>query len=229
MSVLYFQVFLDGELHSNVLKPTVEWWANCEMFVGYHWCTTQHLHRRELPWDERDQDFERYKKPPKLFSAAPITIHLAGARRAKEIRESFIKEAKEWREKLIIDNSRFQVLRRGIRTELSDKGLHASCQTDQLLGLLKDKPMKKGLLPSNCPRVDTIPALNVTSSCSGQEQVVGFLPGPSSHSLKLDSNVVPLLRPTRPPTGLHPRDFNLNVTTHVRSPFLGTLTETVGQ
>lgn len=123
-----------------------------------------------------------------------------------------MKDAEAWQAKLVVANSQFQVLRRGIRTELSDKGLHASSQTDQLSGLLKDKPVKKGLLPSNQLRVDTIPALRVISSCSQEEehsQVVGFLPGPSSHSLKLDSNVIPLLRPASLPSHqLHPCDFN---------------------
>ena len=142
-----------------------------------------------------------------------------------------MKEAKDWQEKLTVENSRIQMLRRGISTELSNRGLQASCQTDRLLGLLKDKPAKKGLLPRACPRVGAIPALSVFSGCNQEQDIVGFLPGPSSsHSLKLNSNVIPLLRPAHPSEGLHPCDFNLNVSTHTQHPMLlSTVTETTGQ
>ena len=65
------------------------------------------LHRLELSWDERRQDFERYTKPPVDFGATqPATIHRAGDSRKKELDEFLAEEQTKWEEKVVVNDTR---------------------------------------------------------------------------------------------------------------------------
>ena len=161
------------------------------------------LCRMHFSWEEREKDFERYRLPPLCFGPTPpVTIHLAGESRAKELGDFAQREQESWQSKLVVDDTNFVVVRCGIRTELSNT---ASCQADKLKSLLKDDPAKKGLAPTEGLRVDNMPALAVLSTASEEEEesrsVVGFKPGPhSNRSLRLSCNVIPISRAAPAPT-----------------------------
>lgn len=62
-----------------------------------------------LDWKNRKLDFEKWKKPPENFGPSlPITIHLAGESREKELRDSLERDQQEWKSKLVVDNPTFQ-------------------------------------------------------------------------------------------------------------------------
>lgn len=46
----------------------------------------------------------------------------------------------------VVDNERMKFLRRSPQTELATSGQLSATQLDRLTGILKDKPVKKGLL-----------------------------------------------------------------------------------
>ena len=70
------------------------------------------LHRVEVPWSEREQDFERYTKPPVDFGVThPATIHHAGDSRKKELNEFLTEEQMKWEERLVVDDTRWVCVR----------------------------------------------------------------------------------------------------------------------
>ena len=167
------------------------------------------FHRMQFSWDEREKDFERYRPPPPCFSPTPpITIHLAGESRAKELADFNQREHEMWQAKLVVENTNFGVVRRGIRTEL---GSTACCQADKLQSLLKHDPTRKGLAPTEQLRVDNIPALSVLSTGNKEEEEegrsgAGFTPGPhSNRSLRLSCNVIPIPRAASPRAPAYPK------------------------
>jgi len=82
--------------------------------------------------------------------------------------------------------------RRGVRTELTERGPRAGAQLDKLTGLLKDPPVKPGL-----KAVQEIPALDVVHNQGrGEECGRVYIPGPqAARSLKIDNNVIPITAP----------------------------------
>ena len=147
---------------------------------------------------------ERYRQPPVDFGVTyPATIHLAGETRKKELEECNTQQKKCWQSKVVVDDTRFHGLRRGIRTELAVRGPKAATKIDHLTGLLKDRPIKTSLtfLP-----VDGLPALSVMRELDDEERgVVGYLPGPCpDRSLKLNWNTVSITKtiPTAPSSGV---------------------------
>lgn len=156
----------------------------------------------QFSWDDRGRDFERYHPPPQCFSPTPpVTIHLAGGSRAKELAEFTQREREIWQSRLVVDDTDFSVFRRGVKTELHDR---ACCQADRLLSILKHRPLKKGMAQTEQLRVDNIPALSVigSSGMEDEQRVVGFTPGPHTRrSLRLSCNAIPITR-TDPPSPL---------------------------
>ena len=144
-----------------------------------------------------------------------MTIHLAGETRAKEKLEYTRQEQSTWDSKLVVKDTRFHVLRRGLRTEQTSQGPLASSQADKLQSLLKDSPNKYSLIASERLRVDKLPALSIIHSKEEDKNIVGYHPGPvDTMSLQRDCNVVPILKQTTPPAHLHRDDFNLYCSGH---------------
>ena len=172
--------------------------------------------RLQYSWDKRNLDFERYRPPALDFGVQPcVTIHLAGESRAKENSEYTRQEQSTWDSKLVVKDTRFHVLRRGLRTEQTSQGPLASSQADKLQGLLKDNPNKYSLVASERLRVDKLPALSIIHSKEEDKNIVGYHPGPvDTMSFKRDCNVVPILKQTTPPAHLHRDDFNLYCSGH---------------
>lgn len=137
---------------------------------------------------------ERYQPPPVDFGVThPATIHLAGESRKKELGDYEAQLNKSWQSKLVVMDTKFHGLRRGVHTELTARGPKAAAKVDHLTGLLKDSPTKNAyrFLP-----VDRLPALRVMREPDEEERgVVGYLPGPClDRSLKLNWNTVPITK-----------------------------------
>ena len=144
----------------------------------------------------------------------PVTIHLAGDSRQRELEEQEEKEQRVWQDRLVVDDTSFHVLRRNIKTECRNRGAKASTQTEKVKGLLKDEPKKVSFRPSERLRVDNLPALSLIhkgdDSPLEDTTVVGYLPGPRvDQGLKRDINVIPIFKPLKPPEDLHRKDFVL--------------------
>lgn len=125
-----------------------------------------------------------------------MSIQLTGKTRQKELEWFTEKEKQKWQSRLVVDDPVMHIVRRAIRTELSER---ASCQADKLQSLLKDTPMKKSLMQPDQLRVDNIPPLSILSGMKQEAHIAGYSPGPHlTHSLRLDSNVIPITRPDHP-------------------------------
>ena len=180
----------------------------CTMYVHVHVCTCMYvcmyvlMHcmcvcimcREKIPWKYRDTDFERYQQPPVDFGVQhPATIHLAGESRKRELEEYEAKLHKSWQSRLVVTDTRFHGLRRGLRTEMTVKGPKAATKADHLTGLLKDPPIKNSFkfLP-----VNQLPTLTVVRELTDEERgVVGYFPGPClGRSLKLNWNTVSITK-----------------------------------
>lgn len=151
----------------------------------------------QFSWQERDKDFELYKKAQLDFgSSPPVTIHLAGEQRKKEIEQFKQNELEKWHSKLVVEKTDMTTHRLGISTELSTKPLHG---TDKLKGLLKDEPQKlslklPGLKPIESPALYVVQAAEPRPNSNIPDDVgSGYSPGSmDDRSLKLDKNVIPI-------------------------------------
>ena len=156
-------------------------------------------------------DLDRYRPCPLDFGVKhPVTIHLAGGSRLKELKQYEEKQWNKWMGKVVVNDIKFHHLRRGIGTECVAQGPKASTQIDKLQGLLKDRPKKISYRLTEQLRVDNLPPLSLIHKNEDSEQqgVVGYIPGPySTGSLKPDCNTIPLYKPFQPPKDLHRKDF----------------------
>lgn len=151
----------------------------------------------QFSWQNRDKDFELYKKSPLDFgSSPPVTIHLAGEQRKKEIDWFKEKEFEKWHSKLVVDKADMTTHRSGITAELSTRPL---CSIDKLKGLLKDEPQKlslklPGLKPVESPALCVVQAAEPRPDSNIPDDVgLGYTPGSmENQSLKLDKNVIPI-------------------------------------
>ena len=154
----------------------------------------------QFPWQKRDEDFELYRKPMLDFgSSPPVTIHLAGEQRKREIEQFKQKDHEKWHSKVVVDQAGMTTHRLGIGTELS---VRPSCSVDKLKGLLKDEPQKLSLKLPGLKLVDS-PAISIVQATERRERQLdsnipddvgaGYTPGAmENHSLKLDKNVIPI-------------------------------------
>ena len=71
--------------------------------------------RLQFGWEQRSQDFECYRPPPIHFGPPPPpSIHLGGASRTRELQEFLDREQEEWSTKVVVKDTQFHALRRGI-------------------------------------------------------------------------------------------------------------------
>ncbi|CAF0720803.1 unnamed protein product [Adineta steineri] len=89
-------------------------------------------------WVYRNDDFDRWKRAPPLSRS--ISVHWQST---SELSRS---ASLPTTPTLIVGDKRMHFLRRAAHTEMLMEGRTSSSQLDRLTGLLKDKPVKKGLL-----------------------------------------------------------------------------------
>lgn len=173
-------------------------WTGKLKFIQCVMYKNNHLFSRmQFSWQKRDEDFELYKKPPLDFgSSPPVTIHLAGEQRKKEIDQFKQKECENWHSKVVVDQTEMTIHRLGTSTELSTG---PSCSIDKLKGLLKDEPQKWSLKLPGLKLIDS-PALCVVQAAEPRPDSnvpddvgLGYNPGAmENRSFKLDKNVIPI-------------------------------------
>ena len=141
---------------------------------------------------KRHGDFDLYTRAPvHVGPAPPVTIHLAGDERKREVREIARREEEAWQSKVVVDDVRFRVHRKPGAMELRDRGSGASTQLDKLCGLLKDLPLKRSLR-GVCPDDGLVCVTLPPWSEADEGSPGGYHPGPEGRSLKLDKNVIPV-------------------------------------
>ncbi|XP_072328653.1 uncharacterized protein cfap92 isoform X2 [Scyliorhinus torazame] len=139
------------------------------------------LPRDRWKWNERNKDFDLYKKIK--YSPPPVSIHLAGATLRAEQLETIYKSFEDWRSKLIADNTQDKCCPRhtdfGLRTTEPD-----SCT--QL-----DKPGRATLKQPHTTYSDGEDLLRCKSP-DQREITKGFAPGLNDkRGWKMNSNVIP--------------------------------------
>ena len=85
---------------------------------------------------ERKTDFDRYTRASPL--SQPISAHWQSSNDQKKISDPTPSN--------LVTDERMHFLRRSSRTEMHTYGRLSATQLDRLTGILKDKPVKKGLL-----------------------------------------------------------------------------------
>ena len=160
------------------------------------------LDRDRYTWSQRKQDMDVWTRPDPVFGKdEPITIHLAGKKLEEEQLAAVRAENANWRDKIIVDNSRNYFHRCATETELCETGFKSSNQIDRLRGMLKDPPVKYSLrrqkqTPAlnvvNNPSVDPLAPKADKENMAGDNRAKGFHPGPyEDFSWKLDRNKIP--------------------------------------
>ena len=72
------------------------------------------LFRLHFPWEQRGDDFSlHYHVPPEFGPRPPISIHLAGERRAAELQHFQKLDSHDWESKVVVKDTRFYTHRRG--------------------------------------------------------------------------------------------------------------------
>ena len=163
----------ENVLHTGKLKPTVDW--------------------KTFSWNERSSDFMTPQKIP--APSHPVTIHLAGKRRAEEVQQYASLEGAKWRSKLVVDNEQFAVHRTAPAVELKSMGVGAATQQDKAGSILKDKPAKLSLAAPGL-KLAPIPTVSVVNYPKSEAQELRvFAPGPHSDlSWARENNAIPLVR-----------------------------------
>lgn len=103
--------------------------------------SSQHSHvvpRESFKWINRKEDFDRWTRASPL--ARSISAHWHSRDEMKKALSSSSISS------LVVADERMHFLRRSPHTEMIDNGRLCATQLDRLTGLLKDKPVKKGLL-----------------------------------------------------------------------------------
>ncbi|KAL5263744.1 hypothetical protein ACHWQZ_G004965 [Mnemiopsis leidyi] len=160
-------------LHAGKLKPTVDW--------------------KTFSWNERGRDFSTPRRVP--TPSHPVTIHLAGKRRAEELQQHTSQEEDIWRSKLVVDNEIFAVHRTAPAVELKSGGLGAASQQDKAGSILKDPPAKLSLSAPGL-RLSAIPSVDVVNyPRTEEEERKVFQPGPLDDlSWSREHNSIPVVR-----------------------------------
>lgn len=181
----------ENVLHANILKPTVD--------------------RENFPWAHRDGDLNLLSAPPPFFDEVPVlSVHLAGDTKEQEQHEAALESRRQWKERIVVDDTIFRTHRCLPETELKDRGPKASNQLAKLEGLIKNPPTKLSLSREGLgleeipplgvvtnPNVDT-PArksgkLQPITRSLGEEANCGYHPGPfENEGWLLDKNKVPI-------------------------------------
>lgn len=178
-------------LHANILKPTVD--------------------RENFPWDYRDADVNLLPHPPPFFDKNPcLSVHTAGDTKEQEQDDAAMETARQWRNKIVVDDTIFRMHRCLPETELRDKGAKASNQLAKLEGLLKNNPQKfslsrEGLTLEEIPPLAVVmnPSVDTPARKTGklvpivrdhkEEGNSGFYPGPfENEGWLLEKNKVPI-------------------------------------
>ncbi|XP_051967408.1 uncharacterized protein cfap92 [Xyrauchen texanus] len=146
------------------------------------------LSRSRLPWNQRNQDFDLYSKPPLLFGPdLPQCIHLAGE---TQFQSEPVQYNRQLKKKMPYETSQESGRVPGFKCHMKRAGL------DKLQDILKDKPMKyslkrPGMTLKPIPAISVVQQTESTGSAK-REANIPFAPGPfQNHSLSWDKNAIP--------------------------------------
>lgn len=178
-------------LHANILKPTVD--------------------RENFPWDYRDADLNLLSLPPPFFDKNPcLSFHAAGDTKELEQDEADMETTRQWRDRIVVDDTIFRTHRCLPETELKDRGAKASNQLAKLEGLLKNYPQKfslsrEGLTLAEIPPLAVVvnPSVDTPARKTGklvpitsdlkEERNWGFYPGPfEDEGWLMEKNKIPI-------------------------------------
>ncbi|CAF0826393.1 unnamed protein product [Rotaria sordida] len=109
------------------------------------WCQ-QSIYNRRSPsgerepfkWNNRKDDFDRWTR------STPIDHNISAHWQSTDDKNKALSSSTT--PTIVVTNERMQFLRRSPQTEMSTNGRLSATQLDRLTGILKDKPVKKGLL-----------------------------------------------------------------------------------
>ncbi|RMX52800.1 hypothetical protein pdam_00012207 [Pocillopora damicornis] len=178
-------------LHANILKPTVD--------------------RENFPWDYRDADLNLLSLPPPFFDTNPcLSVHAAGDTKEQEQDEADMETTRQWRGRIVVDDTIFRTHRCLPETELKDRGAKASNQLAKLEGLLKNYPQKfslsrEGLTLAEIPPLAVVvnPSVDTPARKTGklvpitrdlkEQRNWGFYPGPfEDEGWLMEKNKIPI-------------------------------------
>ncbi|UJR38075.1 hypothetical protein I4U23_030756 [Adineta vaga] len=94
--------------------------------------------REPCKWNHRNEDFDRWTRAPPLTRS--VSAHWQSEQELSRTKSLPSTPA------MIVANQRMQFVRRSAHTEMINEGRLSATQLDRLTGILKDKPIKKGLL-----------------------------------------------------------------------------------
>ncbi|CAF2086152.1 unnamed protein product [Rotaria magnacalcarata] len=94
--------------------------------------------REPFKWINRKDDFDRWTR------ATPVTQQVSAHWHSPNDKNKLLSPSST--SAMIVANERMKFLRRSPQTEMSSTGRLSATQLDRLTGILKDKPVKKGLL-----------------------------------------------------------------------------------
>ena len=94
------------------------------------------LERDKFRWIDRKEDFDRWTRPSSL--SQPVSAHWRSTGSSDQSSSST--------PALLLGDERMYFLRKSPQTEMTNSGRLSATQLDRLTGILKDKPVKKGLL-----------------------------------------------------------------------------------
>ncbi|XP_051531509.1 uncharacterized protein cfap92 [Myxocyprinus asiaticus] len=146
------------------------------------------LSRSRLPWNQRNQDFDLYSKPPLLFGPdLPQSIHLAGE---TQFQSEPVQYNRQLKKKMLDETSQESGRVPEFKCHMKRAGL------DKLQDILKDKPMKyslkrPGMTLKPIPAISVVQQTKSTGSAK-REANIPFTPGHfQNHKLSWDKNAVP--------------------------------------
>ncbi|CAF0974604.1 unnamed protein product [Adineta ricciae] len=133
-------------------KPPHEWYQQ-----SIHDSQSPIIIREPCKWIHRKSDFDRWTQAPPLVRS--ISAHWQTEHELS--RTTSLPSTST----VVVADSRMHFLRRSAQTEMINEGRLSASQLDRLTGILKDKPIKKGLLlPKSYTRQDGCQSAPLVSS-----------------------------------------------------------------
>ncbi|CAF1074162.1 unnamed protein product [Rotaria sp. Silwood1] len=114
-------------------KPSEEWYQR-SIYNRQSSTNT----REPFKWNDRKDDFDRWTR------STSLDHHISAHWQSTDDKNKALLSSTT--PTIVVANERMQFLRRSTQTEMTTSGKLSATQLDRLTGILKDKPVKKGLL-----------------------------------------------------------------------------------